>query len=459
MGRVRKILVALLVALGALLLGGCATSREEGGPRPLKAREILHLVSLDDALPLPVVTGVEVRDVGQFTERLALLGPPEDAPLCPGRRFVLDSHSRLVRAELLRGFGFTFVLRGEPQAGEAMGSKAVPLTLRVEHPPLLDPVTGEIVREELLHIMGCIGHESDAVFLFESDWERVSGPWSLTLLAGGKELAGKRFDIVGARDPETVLAHAPRKPREPEPEDLRVLLPGREAPPTVEVAKAARPVTRRSAPSVQTRETRPASGGKRIYVLVSSNIYKENAEYDVLELRDKGYSARLGLYKDRKTGRTWHTARLGSYATLREAEQAAREFTAREGRKAYVVVRRGAPEESVAPAPVSTPPPSTPSSATHDSGVAAPAVVAGGFAVQVAACLERRYAEQDARQLQARGWPASVLERTGQGGKLWHTVVLGRYPGRGAASLAAKEFTKKEGRPAFAVSVPRQGVE
>ena len=415
----------IVFVISMLVFTGCMSAEREPVLRPLKAREILRLVSEADGLPLPEITGVAVGDVGQYEERPTPLSSPDDEVLCPGRRFVLRSHSRLVRAELLQGFGFTFVLQGEPQAkGETMGSRSVPLELVVEHPLLQDPVTGEALSSERQYITACIGQPADAVFQFTSDWERVSGPWTLRLFYKGRELAGKRFDVVGGRTAELPASDAlPQKIKEDAP-DLRVSFPSTASAPVVPAADRH---TARSAPS------RGPGGAKRIYVIVSSNIYAANAEQDVLALRALGYPAEMGVYRAPRTGRIWHTARLGTYGSVAEAEKAKSVFMRREGRPAYVVVR----SESVGE--------------RHSGSVATPEP---GFVVQVSANLEADNASNDAAGLTANGWPAQVLVRPGSGGKTWHTVIVGRYATRSEAESAAQRFRQKEGRQAFVVAVP-----
>ncbi len=450
------ILLAVMI-LVLIMLPGCATKVEQTRARPLKAREILRLVSRSDELPLPVVEGVSLGDVGQFVERSVVKGAPEEAPLCPGRHFVLDSHSRQVRAELLRGFGFTFEAQGQPQAGGAsLGSRAVPLTLEVDHPPLRDPVTGGIRTREILHIMGCIGHESDAVFQFTSDWERVNGPWTLTLRADGQELASKRFDIIGGRAPDSLSAAISGRQPETMAADLRIRLPGTKQlqpqPPLETAGERAQQVQ-----TPQKRSTQPRPGERLIFVLVSSNLYKENAVRDVQRLQQQGYAAELGVFQDQQdqgSGRTWHTARLGRYPSTGEARRAAQAYTRRTGGQAYVVVRS---KDSV----VSLQQPPSLAAGQKAAAEAGSATVTkdsqeqeGGYTVQVAACRELRYAEADVRQLAAKGWPAEVLSREGERQGLWHTVVLGRYASREQAEKAAREFRSKEGRQAFVLAAP-----
>jgi len=422
------VLLAALIAAGA----GCAFRKHENLPRPLKAREILQLVSRSDELPLPVATGATVLDVGQFAEAPRVGAPPQDAPLCPGRRYELLSHSRLVPAELMRGFGFTFVLQGEPQAGGGtMGSRGVPLVLEVEHPPVHNPVTGEVVTREYLHIMGCIGHESDAVFQFSSDWELVSGPWTLRLLSDGRELAAKRFDIAGGHAPASMTAQAGRSETAAEPPDLRVRL-----------QRGFPEVARQAEPPAPLPQGPRASGGRLVFVLVSSNLYKSNAVADMQRMRSLGYPAELGIYYDRAKGQTWHTVRLGRYATVREAESAALDFTRREGRQAYVVVRS---RDSVAD-------PGSMEVQAPEPEAAAP--LSGGFAVQVGAYLEPGNASHDAAGLQARGWQARVLERVDARGRRWHIVVLGASASRAEAGRTAARFRQQEGRKALLVETP-----
>lgn len=457
------LVIGVIICLAAVL-PGCATKGDQIRPRPLKAREILRLVSRGDDLPLPVVAGVSLGDVGQFVERPVVKGPPEDAPLCPGRHFTLDSHSRQVRAELLRGFGFTFVVQGEPQAGGAtMGSRAVPLTLEVQHPPMRDPVTGEVRTKEILHIMGCIGHESDAVFLFTSDWERVNGPWILTLRADGNDLAAKRFDIIGGRAPDSFPAGRPEHKPTTGAADLRVRLPGSSSPPALSGTQTteqsattalaptdSRPQTHGGA--TRKRSTQLNTGERLVFVLVSSNLYKENAIRDVQRLRQQGYAAELGMFHDQNSGRTWHTARLGRYPDTGAARQAARAYTKRTGGQAYVVVRSKDSVVTLEPSPALSDKEAAVASAEASGQGFQPQE--GAFYVQVAACRELRYARADAEQLAAKGWQAEILSRKGKQGGLWHTVVLGPYQSRELAQKAAGEFRSNEGRQAFVLTAP-----
>ncbi len=434
------VLGLLLLLLGA---GGCAFKGKQE-PRPLRAKEILHLVSRGDHLPLPDVTGIVIGDVGQFQERRAMLTSPDEAVLCPGRVFELTSHSRQVPAELLRGFGFSFVLKGAPQAaGELPGSRAAPLILTVEHPPLQDPVTGEVRRFEQQHIMGCIDHEGDAVFQFTSDWERVNGPWRLSLESQGRKLASVDFQVVGGREPDS----APKMTRAPGPQapDLRVRVSGTSGAPVPPVAKAP-PV----APAPQPR------GERRIYVLVSSNLQPENAARDVRDLQARGFPAVQGQWRDPATGQLWHTAYLGSYGGVPQADQAAATFRQRTGRPAYVVVRREAAVQTTPPA-TQAPAQTTPQAPTPPVTQATPPAAApaeSGFAVQLGAYRESGNARQDAAALQARGWAVRVVLRPDSGGGRWYVLLLETHAQRAQAEAQALRFRQNEGRQAFVVAVP-----
>lgn len=400
------------VAMGALLLSCARPPEKDPLRRPLTGREILTLVARNDNEPLPEVAGVEVFDVGQYEDmpggRVPGEGPGMDE-LCPSFRYRFISHSRQVQAAPMHAFGFSFRLQGAPHSAEMGNGRAVPLTLSVAHPPLVDPVSGDVVRVERQHIMGCVGEPGQALFQFDSDWAQVSGEWILTLQLGDRVLASKSFEVVGGHAPDVLTAAVAESVHEEdavapplrtkidmdmlaqaigEAEQQEIILaetdamgkvfepkqtplqtvaqPGNDAG-TVYAAQlrpgatpaktpATVAVTSQAPSSIteQTQETRTPAAlpQKGIYVLASSNVYMENAQRHAGSLRDQGYPATVGRYVD-ADGRVWHTVRIGRFPTTAVAASAARDFKSRTGHNAFVVVRR---EETLAAAtPAATP--------------------------------------------------------------------------------------------------------
>lgn len=414
-------LVCLMLPLW--LLAGCA-DKEVGDPtrtRPLKAKEIVRLVSRTDFTPLPEVEAVEVLGAGEFREADPYPLPESEVPLCPGQRYRLHRPGRLVRGDLLHGLGMSFVLRGVSPSAESLTerisiNRSVPLTMHLEHPPMRDPVTGEVSTSTQMQILGCMDQQSDAVYQFTSDWERVAGPWRMRLVYQGRELARSDFSVVGGREPDAVaaeelLAEAP---------DLRVW-----------IGKAKR--------GARQEAVLADRGARAWFVIVSSNIYPENARRDAAALRQRGYPAGLGQYTDPKSGRLWHTVRLGGFGRLREARQAAAQFQKREGRDAWVAVR------AVTPEPARTAPEGVVASAPAGSDVR--------FALQAAAFQGAENARKDSALLKEKGWPASVILKRTDDGRLWHTVRVGWYATRSEAEAEAARFMQGEQRQVLLLQV------
>ena len=430
----------LCLALAPLLfLASCLDKHplnvwEPTTPRQSKARQIVELVSRTDYTPLPKVEGIEVIGSGEFREADPLPLPESNVPLCPGRRFQLHRQGRIVRADLMHALGMSFILRGTAPSSEKLTerisiNRAVPIVMLLEHPPMRDPVTGEVRTSTRIHILGCMDKASDAIYQFSSDWERVAGIWRMRLFYQGRELARAEFSVVGGREPDDVspveLVEGAR--------ELRIRISRKQL---------------RQNPAA--KATLVDRGARAYFVIVSSNIYPENARQDAAALQAKGYPAGIGRYRDPKSGRLWHTVRLGGYGRLSEARKMASRFRKREGRQAWVAMRAVSMTDE---APTSSSGVSHPGHSALQDG----AVSAEGndtrFALQAAACREVKNARDDAEQLKAKGWNSSVIVKRGAGGKLWHTVRVGWFASRAEAEAEAARFMDAEQRQVLLLKV------
>ncbi len=414
-------LVCLVLPLW--LLVGCA-KKEVGDPtrtRPLKAKEIVGLVSRTDFTPLPAVEALEVLGAGEFREAEPWPLPESEVPLCPGQRYRLHRPGRLVRGDLLHALGMSIVLRGTSPSAESLTerisiNRAVPLTMHLEHPPMRDPVTGEVSTSTQMQILGCMDQQSDAVYQFTSDWERVAGPWRMRLYYQGRELARADFSVVGGREPDAV----PGEELLGETADLRVW-----------IGKARQ--------GAKQKAVLADRGARAWFVIVSSNIHLENARRDASSLRERGYPADVGQHKDPRSGRIWHTVRLGGFGRLQEARQAAARFREREGRDAWVAVRAVTPRQA-----------ETVAESAWESAAAGDDV---RFALQAAAFQGAENARKDAALLKEKGWPASVILKRTDDGRLWHTVRVGWYATRSEAEAVAARFMQGEQRQVLLLQV------
>ncbi len=147
-------------------------------------------------------------------------------------------------------------------------------------------------------------------------------------------------------------------------------------------------------------------------VQVAACLELENAQNLVKGLKKKGYEAYI--FKTRKSKKmTWHTVRIGDYTNKKEASMAASDFREKEKKDVFVCLKGSL------------------------------------FSVQVAACLERKNAQNLVKGLREKGYEAYIFKTRKSKKMTWYEVRIGDYASEEEASMAASGFKKKEKMDAF----------
>ena len=195
-------------------------------------------------------------------------------------------------------------------------------------------------------------------------------------------------------------------------------------------------------------------GHPGVVVVVSSNQFVESARNDALALRAKGYPAFIGLYKDPRTGRLWHTVRLEGYASVAQAREAKRVYMRREGRQAFVAVRGSVPNPVNPPQMLATPPEPVrpvvlPSETAYEPTRIQPPPA---YNVQVGACLLPESAHTMKREIESEGYAVRILVLKDADGKRWHRVLIGNaYATKAQAREAVRDYKTRTGKKAYVI--------
>lgn len=505
----------LLFALAGL--AGCSVFQPKDEPETLSSKEIYELLTADDDAPKVKVAKARVISQGTYrSEQSQTIAVRTDG--CPNARFLMLQRGREVTARLGQWIGFEFVLDGSrsvPEDADPLSPPLVPLTVVVRHPPYRNPMTGQVVRDEIHQFSACLGRPGFAVWRLTADWELVGGLWECELQSGGVPLAAVRFLVRGEVPPLADTAMPSEQmdqiavPQQPDAADLTVAVqpnsqnetvaavpPRQEAPQEVVdfsedklLAKwvrvpGVRPATTHTPPQGAVRQAQPRSapparqyaptadrqtaaavsaepyareslaGQPGVVVVVSSNQYEKNARNEVLHLRSKGYPAFLGQYKDPRTGRLWHTVRLEGFSSVPQAGKAKSDFMRREGRQAFVAVRGSVPNPVRQPAAKNPQPLSEQQILLPSKVHYEPTVLLPPplYGVQVGACLLPESARTMKRELQAKGYAVRIVLLKDAGGKLWHRVLIGPPHGSKAeARKAVRAYKAREGKKAYVI--------
>lgn len=165
----------------------------------------------------------------------------------------------------------------------------------------------------------------------------------------------------------------------------------------------------------------PESGADSFAVQTGRYASEAEALDEAARLRAKGYTPYV--LAARATGEAvWYAVRLSLHPDLPQATEAARAFTAKEGREAFVGI----------------------------SGNTEPLLDAHSFFfLQIGAFLERAYAVERRELFRAKGYPAELLQLYDREKNLWYTVSAGTFPTLEEARDAAKALTAKEGAECY----------
>ncbi len=463
----------LLAYMLCLALVGCKVPLDfDPEPRQPSRKEILDRLSSDSVGPLPPITRADVLSAGVLT-RIPESARSETADFCPDTHRQVGLVTTYVKAELLNEFGYEFVLL--PAGGNAGRAVTAPVNVRVRHPSIRNPVTGQVEQERTTLTVACLGKRSYAGWQFDTEWELVDGVWTIDLMYQGQVLATRSFTVQGGLPAVGVEKRETRRIGLNTATDPGAGLKG--------AGKDAREAER----------WKPARSATGIAVLVSSNRNPDFASNAARTYSAAGYPAKTGTYRDPRDNSLWYTVLLGDFSDIAAARQAAARFREREGREAFVVAatshsaerrtegsasaatvappahaKKTAPEEKtrkVGPSEKAQQGNSSEkaakgnaseraqkgNSASRDEGGSS-----GGFVVQAAAFLDQHNARTYQTELLGRGWKSARLgSYRDASGRLWHCVRLGSYPTRREAEAAAANFRQREGRNAVVMPASR----
>ncbi|MBI1884245.1 MAG: DUF3859 domain-containing protein [Chlamydiae bacterium] len=93
---------------------------------------------------------------------------------------------------LTRGtsFGFRYLLKGSPTGA------TVPITIKVEHPPITNPNTHKTIQVSSWTDGAWIGKSNwDSGWQFDENWEEVPGTYTISVIYKDRVLATKSFTV------------------------------------------------------------------------------------------------------------------------------------------------------------------------------------------------------------------------------------------------------------------------
>ena len=110
-----------------------------------------------------------------------------------------------VPASLKTAFGVAFKVQGEPKNG------FVDLNVKYLHPSITDPILGKVSTSDEVKITAPIDKIMPVGWIFDHEWEIVSGPWTIQILKDEKILAEKTFNVTKVDDIFATLGEAGKR--------------------------------------------------------------------------------------------------------------------------------------------------------------------------------------------------------------------------------------------------------
>ena len=148
-----------------------------------------------DAQP-PLVRSARIMEYGIYSSDVdAFIVDRDVADNCKilSQRFRLVRETDVIPARLGLGFGFQYVVAGEPKGA------AVDVDVVVEHPPLFNPKLGQTYLFSRTAFQRFLGEPGHAVWSFDEGWTLCPGTWTIRIEYQGRLLAKKSFTVTLAR--------------------------------------------------------------------------------------------------------------------------------------------------------------------------------------------------------------------------------------------------------------------
>ncbi|MGE4504732.1 MAG: DUF3859 domain-containing protein [Desulfovibrionaceae bacterium] len=146
---------------------------------------LLALASVARAEP-----GVYVLDEGVYAfpeEQAGEACPPGDRNCVAGERLMRATTD--VEAAIGRNFGYRYRVEGVPKGS------SVPLAFTLTRPPVVAPETGEVIRGDSFEQTVPAGQPHYDGYVFESEWELVSGEYVFEIRHLGRLLSRRVFRV------------------------------------------------------------------------------------------------------------------------------------------------------------------------------------------------------------------------------------------------------------------------
>jgi hypothetical protein len=152
------------------------------------------LVAFSSVAQAQVAEQIEIVDAGIYEARV------EKTVSAPHTAFGAEDHLSSVKllqstttisASAGMRFGFRFRV-----IGRGNGLMKLKMVVRVPHPGMSNPKTGEITKIEAHSAYPKIGEVSYSGYTFDEDWEIVPGTWIFEVWEGNRKLASQNFNIV-----------------------------------------------------------------------------------------------------------------------------------------------------------------------------------------------------------------------------------------------------------------------
>ncbi|THB71605.1 MAG: DUF3859 domain-containing protein [Desulfovibrio sp.] len=147
------------------------------------------LAQSGDNRTVSLAPGVELLHAGIFASEPSHEPFAHADEVCPPPPFALQQETFEIPAALSLRFGFVLSISGE--TGEVRE-----ITVQVEHPVWRDPVRQEHERMETWRAWACAGQATYVGWEFTYEWELAAGPWTITVLDNGAELAKVSFSVL-----------------------------------------------------------------------------------------------------------------------------------------------------------------------------------------------------------------------------------------------------------------------
>jgi len=142
--------------------------------------------------------GATLEGYGILQVDAAVAERPANTGIASEYANVSSQHSVIKTTDVIEAkpgvaFGINFRLT-EPPLGTSVAT-----LVRIQHPPITNPVTRRTVTVDEDKRRDVSGAPTYSAFVFENDWEIVPGPWTFEVFANGRRVLEKTFTVTDGR--------------------------------------------------------------------------------------------------------------------------------------------------------------------------------------------------------------------------------------------------------------------